>query len=146
MLLYLTCFQDLDTKERNNLVIILYLQYNLLKLKLLVLVGLLSAVQPFSNPLTLTSPGHWSMLGNQHSGLPGETISLQVLSAAIIWCPGISNLHRHRPLKVPIHTQVEWSLGDSFLVPREIHIKSLQHSNQGSVLQCAITRPTHPLA
>ena len=33
------------------------------------------------------------------------------------------NLHRHRPLRVPIDTLVEWSLGDSFLVPREIHIK-----------------------
>ena len=26
----------------------------------------------------------------------------------------ISNLHRHRPLRVHIHTLVEWSLGDSF--------------------------------
>ena len=25
----------------------------------------------------LTSPGHWATLGNKHSGLPGETISLK---------------------------------------------------------------------
>ena len=33
-----------------------------------------------------------------------------------VWCPWISNLHRHSLLRVPIYTLVERSLGDSFLV------------------------------
>ena len=74
---------------------------------------------PVSHPLTLTAPGHWATLGNQRSGLSGETISLPLLflCAANIRRPGISNPHRHTPLGVPIHTLVEWSLGYSFLVP-----------------------------
>ena len=68
-----------------------------------------SAVQP---PFDINFP--WSL------GLPGLTISLPVLYAAKIWHPGISNL-QHHPLRVPIHTLAKWSLGDSFIVPREIH-------------------------
>ena len=67
-----------------------------------------SAVQPQFN---IIFP--WSLC----PGLPGETVSLAVLCAANIRRPGISNMHR------PIHTLVEWSLGDSFLVPREIHFR-----------------------
>ena len=50
-----------------------------------------------------------------HLGLPGGSISLLVfnLCAANIRCPGISNLHRHSPLRVPIYTLVKWSLGYS---------------------------------
>ena len=39
------------------------------------------------------------------------------LCAANIRRSGISNLHRHHPLGVPIHTFVEWTLGDPFLLP-----------------------------
>ena len=53
------------------------------------------------------------------------------LIAAKMRHQGISNLHRHRPLRgVTIHTLVEWSVGDSFLVPIEIHIRSLLDSKQ----------------
>ena len=45
-----------------------------IKLKLPVLVGPLSAVQPPFD--ILTSPGDWATLGKWRSGLPGETISL----------------------------------------------------------------------
>ena len=90
-------------------------------LKLSLLIWPLSVIQPFCHPLTLTSPGHWATLGKQRSDLPGETISLPVLYAPNIRRPGISNLHRDRPLKVPIYTLVEWSIGYSFLVLREIH-------------------------
>ena len=71
-----------------------------------VLVGPLSAFQPFSYPWTLTSPGHWAILGNWRSGLPGETILLPVLWAANIRRPSISNSNGHRPLRVPIHTYI----------------------------------------
>ena len=74
-----------------------------------------SDVQP---PFDIKFP--WS------SGLPGETISLPVLCAANIRLTGISNLHRNRPLRVPIHTQVKLSLGESILVPREIHVRSVR--------------------
>ena len=43
-------------------------------------------------------------LGNQRSGLPGESISLPVLCAANTRRPRISNLHRYYPFRVPIHT------------------------------------------
>ena len=46
---------------------------------------------------------------------------------------GISNLHRHRPLRVPIHTFVEWFLVDPFCLPREMHIRQVYDSNQGPV-------------
>ena len=95
------------------------------------LVGPLFVTQLFSHPWTLTSPDHWVTLGNQYSGLPEETISLSVLCAANIRCPGISNLHRHCPLRVPILTLIDWSLRDSFIVPREIHVRPVQDSNQG---------------
>ena len=100
---------------------LVYLYLKNTKLKLPVLVDKL-----FSYPLTLTSLHHWDKLGNQHSGLPGETISLPVLCAANIRHPGISSLHRHSPLRVPYHTLVERNLGDSFLVPREIHVRTVQ--------------------
>ena len=67
-----------------------------------------SAVQP---PFYANFPGNWTALGN--SGLPGETISLPVLCTANVRRPRISNLHRNYPTRVPIHTLVEWSLGDS---------------------------------
>ena len=88
-----------------------------------------SNVQPFSHPSTLTSYGHWATSGNQRSGLPGETISLPVSCAANIRRPVISNLHRHRPLRVSIQTLFELSLGDSFLVPREIHVRPVYYLN-----------------
>ena len=80
-----------------------------------------SAVQPTFD--ILTSPGHWAILGNKRSGLPGKTISLPVLCADNIRRQRISNLHRYSPLRVPNHTLVKWSLGDSFLVPWEIHVR-----------------------
>ena len=57
------------------------------------MVGPLSAIQSFRHPLTFNLP--WSMgnMGNS-LGLPVETISY---------------LHRRSPLRVPIHTLVEWT-------------------------------------
>ena len=91
----------------------------LLKLPVLV------AIQPLFDINFLWSLGY---------GLPEKTISLPVLCAAFIRRPGISNMHRHRPLRVPIHILFEWSLGDSFLVLREIHVRPVYDSNhQGSL-------------
>ena len=53
-----------------------------------------------------------------------------VLGAANTRRPGISTLHRDRFLCVPIPTLVEW-FEDSFLVPREIHVRPMLDSNQG---------------
>ena len=52
------------------------------------------------------------------------------LCAANKRCSGLSNMPRHRPLRVPIHTLVEWRLRVSFFVPREFHIEPEQDSNQ----------------
>ena len=70
-----------------------------------------SAVQPpFDNQLPLVIGLHYQN-------------SVRVsLSAANIRRPGISNLHRYSPVRVPIHTLVEWSLVDSLLVSSEIHV------------------------
>ena len=59
----------------------------------------------------LTSPGNWSTLGNKRS--PHQT--------------GTDNI----PLRVPTDTLVEWSLGDSFPVPREIRVRLVYDSNHG---------------
>ena len=60
----------------------------------------------------------WSPWGNYLT--PGFVCSQYKLR------PGITNLHRrHRPFMVPVHILVECSLGDSFLVPREIHVRSM---------------------
>ena len=45
----------------------------------------------------------------------------------------ISNLQKHSPLRVPIYTLVRCTLGDSFLVPREIHVRSVLDSNLGTL-------------
>ena len=92
-----------------------------------------SAVQPPFDIQCITSSGHWATLGNQLSGPTGETVSLSVLCAATKRRPRRSNLHRHHSLMVPIHTLIEWSLGDLFLVPREIHFRAVQNSNQRSI-------------
>ena len=60
------------------------------KIKLPFLVGPLSAIQPFSHPLTLTSPGHWAILGNQcFRSTMGNNFTLIFFVAANIWGPGI---------------------------------------------------------
>ena len=43
------------------------------------------------------------------------------------------NIHRHRPLRVPTHTLVDWSPRDSFLVSREIYVRPVYDSNQVSL-------------
>ena len=50
------------------------------------------------------------------------------LCAANIRRPGISNVHI-RPLRVPFRTLVEWILGDSFLVLKEMVMLSIWASN-----------------
>ena len=46
--------------------------------------------------------------------------------------PGISNLKKHSPFRVPIHILGELGgLGDTFLMPREIHVRPVQDSNHG---------------
>ena len=61
-----------------------------------------------------------------------ENLFTPVVSAVNIRRPGISHLHRHHPLKVPIHTLFKWSLRDSFLVVhRDIHVCSVQDTNRG---------------
>ena len=64
------------------------------------------------------------------------------LCAVNVRRPGISNLQRHCPLMVPIHTLVEWSLGDSFHVPREINVRPGKDSNNG--VERATTGTTRP--
>ena len=54
-----------------------------------------------------------------------NSISHPVFYAANIRRPGISDLQRQCLTRVQIHTLVERSLGDSFLVPREIHVRSV---------------------
>ena len=70
-----------------------------LKVKVPVLVGPLSAIQPLSHSLTLTFPGHLGYIRKLVFRYPRKTISLLVWCAVYIRCPGISNLDRHRPLK-----------------------------------------------
>ena len=65
-----------------------------------------STVQP---PFDINFPWSLGYIRNYHSGLPGETISLPGLCVANILRLGISNLNRHRPPRVPIHTLVEWT-------------------------------------
>ena len=72
------------------------------KVKLPVLTGSLSAIQPYSHPLTFNFP--WSLDNISIRVSWRETISLPVLTAANIRRPGILNLHRHGHLWVPINT------------------------------------------
>ena len=75
------------------------------------MVGLISAVQRFSHPFTFNLPwslggymkklSFWSPWGYYFT--PGFVRSQHT-------GPGILNLHRHCPLRVPIHTLVEWRL------------------------------------
>ena len=112
------------------------------------LVRPLSAIQLFCHPSTSTCPGNWTTLGNQGSGIPGETISLLVLCSANIWWPGILNLQRLCLLGVPIHTSVEWSLIDSFLVPKRTSHQASVGIKQGtplSVVEQATSGPTRPV-
>ena len=95
------------------------------------MVGLLSAIQPFSHLSTLTSSGHWlhqeiSVLVSQEKLFHSWFCVHTTYSAQVY----LYNLHRHHPLKVPIHTLVDWSLRDSFLVPREIHVRLVRELNQ----------------
>ena len=90
-----------------------------IRLKLPVLVWPLSDIEPLSHPLIFNSP--WSFGYIRKLTSPLEAISLTVLCAANITRPGISKLHSHCPLRVPIYALFEWSLGDLFLVCREIH-------------------------
>ena len=53
-----------DVMENILTTVSIYFVTKVKKLKLPVLVGPLSAVQPFSHPLTLASPSHWATLGN----------------------------------------------------------------------------------
>ena len=70
-------------------------------------------------------PGHWSTLANElEFGSPWGNYFTPDMCAASIRRLVISNLNRNRPLRVPILTLVEWSLRDSWLVPREIHVMS----------------------
>ena len=99
-----------------------FLVYHFSKLNLPVLIGPLSAIQSFSQHLTfLTSPSHT---------FGSRWVSCQC--AANIQRPGISNLHRQRPLRVPVNTMIRWSLRGSFLVRSEKnHVRPGQDSNQG---------------
>ena len=57
----------------------------------------------------------------KYNSLPGQ-----------LFHQGISKLHRHSPLRVPIHTLVEWSLGDSFfLCPEKITLGQCRIWNHG---------------
>ena len=96
------------------------------------LVRPLSAIRPFTYRfICYWATLFWSLW---------ETILLPVLCAANKRRQGITNLHRHHPLRVPIHSFVVWGLGNSFPVPREIHISSVQDSNLGTLnlYQCAL--------
>ena len=77
----------------------------------------LGCFQLFSHPLTFNFPRSFDCIRKLAFGSPLGNCFTPVLCAANRWCPEISNLHKHRPLWVPIHTLVEWSLWDSFLVP-----------------------------
>ena len=98
------------------------------KLKLPVLVWSLSSIQPFSHPLTLTSPCHWASFRVSL----GKLFHFRFCSQTTFGAQDISNLHRHRPLREQIHTLVKWNLGDSCHVPREIHARPVYDSNQGT--------------
>ena len=89
-----------------------------------VLVGMLSAFSRSATLLTLTSPGQWATLGNKGSCLPWETISLPVFYWKYQTCT-VTALSGYQ------FTGVQWSLGDTFLVPREIHVRPGQDSNHG---------------
>ena len=91
----------------------------------------------FRIPLTFNS----TMSSRYISKLVFITISLLVLCASNIRRQWISNLHRNRPLRIPIHTLAEFSLGDSFLVPRKNHVRQYLDWNR---VECATTGPTLP--
>ena len=95
-----------------------------------VLVGLLSSIHSFSHPLTLTSSGHWAVLGNQRSGLTGETNSLPFFCAANTRCSGIQTCKDTALSGYQFTTWSSIASDKLFLVPREIHVRPVQYSNQ----------------
>ena len=81
------------------------------------------AVQPaFDNNF------HWFTLGNQLLVSLGENVPFPVLCAANIRCQEYQTCI-DTTLSPFQHTLVEQSLGDTFLVPREIHVRQGQDSN-----------------
>ena len=104
--------------------------------------GRFPAIQPFRYSLILISPWSLGYIRKLAVGSPWGNYFTPGLCSANIRRPGLSNLHRHFILRVPIHAMIEWSLGDSFLVPRKIHVRALQIS-QFSV-ERATKGPTSP--
>ena len=107
---------------------ILFCLINKKKLKLPVLTGPLSGIQPFVNTLVLTSPGNWDYLPGYITNLAfeipkGNYCTLGFVCSQHAICLRISNLHRYCSLRVPIHMLFECSLGDSIYVPMEVHVR-----------------------
>ena len=78
-------------------------------------------IQPFSHPLTFNFPWSLGYIRKLAFGSPWGSYFTPGFVCSQHMAPRNINLHRHHLLRVPIHTLVEWSLGDSFLMPREIY-------------------------
>ena len=77
----------------------------------------------FQPPIDINFPRSFGYIRKLTFRSPRGNLFHSHLFAPNIRHPGLSKLHRHRPLRVPTRTLIERSLGNSFLVPREIHVR-----------------------